>query len=293
MPAWDDVLNQWLQAGVRVVLVNTWDEPEFLSQAQKLALRRGGPLWRWSRLSGLVRDGQTLQGALTRDPEVMLEKLLALPDGVVAALDLLTEELSATAARALRELSQSLAPVMLLASAPPGMRLPFGLQRSAAAISLGDPLGPSFRQWLKSPADELAGHIRRQQTEMPGLTAVGSSVNWDQVGGLAHLKTWAFEHKLALDPSRGLPFPRGVLLYGVPGTGKSLSVKAWAASWNVPLWRLDWGGLFGRYVGESEGRLMEALGAMERMAPGILWIDEMDKAFGLTASEDDGGVSRR
>jgi SpoVK/Ycf46/Vps4 family AAA+-type ATPase len=90
----------------------------------------------------------------------------------------------------------------------------------------------------------------------------------------------------------GLGFPRGVLLLGVPGCGKSLSAKAVAAEWGLPLLKLDPSNLYNKYVGESEANFKRAMRAAERMAPIVLWIDELEKAFAAGGSED-GGVSQR
>jgi SpoVK/Ycf46/Vps4 family AAA+-type ATPase len=82
------------------------------------------------------------------------------------------------------------------------------------------------------------------------------------------------------------------LLLGVPGCGKSLAAKAVAAEWNLPLLRLDPSGLYNKYIGESERNFKRAMQTAERMAPVILWIDELEKAFASGGSED-GGVSQR
>ena len=117
-----------------------------------------------------------------------------------------------------------------------------------------------------------------------------------EIADLARLKEWlARREAVVRDPSRarefGLDFPRGVLLLGVPGCGKSLSAKAVAASWKLPLLRLDPSNLYNKYVGESERNFKRAMDAAERMAPVILWIDELEKAF--ASGGEDGGVSTR
>ena len=89
-----------------------------------------------------------------------------------------------------------------------------------------------------------------------------------------------------------MSFPRGVLLLGVPGCGKSLSAKAIAAEWQLPLLKLDPANLYNKYIGESEKNFKRAMRAAERMAPVVLWIDEMEKAFAAGGGED-GGVSTR
>jgi SpoVK/Ycf46/Vps4 family AAA+-type ATPase len=91
----------------------------------------------------------------------------------------------------------------------------------------------------------------------------------------------------------GLGFPKGVLLLGVPGCGKSLCAKAVAREWGLPLLRLDPGSLFDKYIGESEKNFKRAMTTAERMAPIVLWIDELEKAFASVGGDSDGGVSNR
>jgi len=119
------------------------------------------------------------------------------------------------------------------------------------------------------------------------------------IGGLEALKHWLEQRRMAFsDEARryGLPLPRGVLLVGPQGTGKSLTAKAIAHSWGMPLLRLDVGRLFAGLVGASEARTREMIQRAEAMAPCVLWIDEIDKGFGLAGSGDgrsDGGTSQR
>jgi SpoVK/Ycf46/Vps4 family AAA+-type ATPase len=90
----------------------------------------------------------------------------------------------------------------------------------------------------------------------------------------------------------GLPAPKGALLVGVPGCGKSLTAKAIATALSMPLLRLDFGALKGKFVGESEGNIRKALKVAESMAPCVVWIDEIEKALGgATGPQGDGGVS--
>ncbi|HMR47860.1 MAG TPA: AAA family ATPase [Arachnia sp.] len=114
------------------------------------------------------------------------------------------------------------------------------------------------------------------------------------VGGLGNLKAWLHPReqlmKQDLSGTRLHP-PKGVLLVGVPGCGKSLSAKAIASQWGLPLYRLDMASVLGMYVGQSEGQLREALATAERVAPCVLWIDEIEK--GLASGGGDGGTTRR
>jgi hypothetical protein len=119
----------------------------------------------------------------------------------------------------------------------------------------------------------------------------------EQLGGLEKLKRWIATRRVGFLPEAGAPPldpPRGILLLGVQGCGKSIAAKAVAATWGLPLLALDAGKLLAPYVGESERNLREALRRVERMAPCVLWIDEIEKAFATGRSADsDGGVSRR
>ena len=117
------------------------------------------------------------------------------------------------------------------------------------------------------------------------------------IGGLDALKRWLEQRHMAFsDDARryGLPLPRGVLLVGPQGTGKSLTAKAIAHSWSMPLLRLDVGRLFAGLVGASEARTRDMIQRAEAMAPCVLWIDEIDKGFGAAGDgRSDGGTSQR
>ena len=118
----------------------------------------------------------------------------------------------------------------------------------------------------------------------------------DDVGGLDALKAWFHQRALGFSPEAravGLPYPRGVLLVGVQGCGKSLSAKAVAGLWKQPLLRLDVGALMEGLVGASERNLRNALGMAGRIAPCVLWIDEIEKGFqGLDNATDGGTIAR-
>jgi hypothetical protein len=117
------------------------------------------------------------------------------------------------------------------------------------------------------------------------------------VADLATLKDWLRKrHAIVSTPERasefGLEFPKGVLLLGVPGCGKSLCAKAVAMEWSLPLLKLDPSNLYNKFIGESERNFKRAIAAAEKMSPVILWIDELEKAF-AGAGDQDGGVSQR
>ena len=119
-----------------------------------------------------------------------------------------------------------------------------------------------------------------------------------EVGGLAVLKEWLGKRALAFTEDArtfGLPAPKGVLLLGVQGCGKSLSAKAVAAQWQFPLLRFDMGRMFSGLVGSSEENVRRAIAVAESVAPAVLWVDEIDKAFAGTQSSgvSDGGTTAR
>ncbi|WP_434384717.1 AAA family ATPase [Melittangium boletus] len=122
--------------------------------------------------------------------------------------------------------------------------------------------------------------------------------NLGSVGGLGHLKQWLDRRTAAFGERArqfGLPEPRGLLMLGVQGCGKSLTAKAIAAHWNLPLLRLDMGRIFSGLVGSSEENLRKAIHVAESIAPVVLWVDELEKGLSGVASSGttDGGVTAR
>ena len=120
----------------------------------------------------------------------------------------------------------------------------------------------------------------------------------DDVGGVDALKEWLKRRRLAFSEkakSFGLPSPKGILLLGVQGCGKSLSAKAVSRAWELPLLRFDVGKMFGSLVGSSEENIRRAIQVAESVSPAILWVDEIDKAFSGTQSSahTDGGTTSR
>jgi SpoVK/Ycf46/Vps4 family AAA+-type ATPase len=132
------------------------------------------------------------------------------------------------------------------------------------------------------------------QTEILEYWSVNEKIL--DLGGLDNLKDWLKKRKTAFGVralNYGLPTPRGLLLVGIQGTGKSLTAKVIANDWQLPLLKLDVGKLFGGIVGESESRLRQMINVAETISPCILWIDEIDKAFSNVESKGDSGTSNR
>jgi SpoVK/Ycf46/Vps4 family AAA+-type ATPase len=128
------------------------------------------------------------------------------------------------------------------------------------------------------------------------LEFIKSSHNLDDVGGLDNLKRWLRKRNRSwLEEARRycLPPPKGVLIAGVPGCGKSLIAKSISEMWKLPLLRLDVGRIFSGVVGSSEENIRTAIKTAEALAPSILWIDEIEKGFSGVGSSGDSGTSTR
>jgi SpoVK/Ycf46/Vps4 family AAA+-type ATPase len=134
------------------------------------------------------------------------------------------------------------------------------------------------------------------------MLSKGSAINYSfetidfaNIGGFSKLKSWLEIRKsFFLDPDEhhALDRPKGIMLIGVQGCGKSLAAKAVAGVWNIPLLQLDFGSLFNKYIGETERNLREALNSAEMLSPCVLWIDEIEKGLSGTGSDDTGTANR-
>ena len=130
------------------------------------------------------------------------------------------------------------------------------------------------------------------------LEYYATNENFENVGGLNVLKDWLARRAVAFTPEArefGLPFPKGILMLGVQGCGKSLCAKAISNLWQLPLLRFDMGRMFGSLVGSSEENVRRAIAVAESVAPAILWVDEIDKAFAGSQGSGvtDGGTTAR
>jgi SpoVK/Ycf46/Vps4 family AAA+-type ATPase len=124
------------------------------------------------------------------------------------------------------------------------------------------------------------------------LTFESDTSHFADIGGMKNLRRWILQRKAAFDGSAPeLDAPKGVMLLGVQGCGKSLAARAAAGVLGVPLVRLDFGALYSKWHGESEKNLRESLTSAEALAPCVLWLDEIEKA--LSTGEGDSGTSRR
>lgn len=137
---------------------------------------------------------------------------------------------------------------------------------------------------------------KRQTIRKSGLLEfIGAGGSLDEVGGLDNLKSWLGKRNgswLGEAAGWGIPSPKGVLITGVPGCGKSLTATCMSSAWGLPLLRLDIGRIFAGLVGSSEENMRKALKLAEAVSPCILWIDEIEKGFGSSGTGDSGTSSR-
>ncbi len=249
-------------------------------------------LRRVKEIAQAARRGQTL--VVTGSGHAVPDELadLALP-WVEPAPDV--AELEATVHRVLADLVAASVPVRIG---------PADVPRLVDAVR-GLSTGEAERLIRRATADDGgldAADVERIRTaraesaaEAGTLEIVDTPASIDDVGGMEHLKHWLAVRKKAMDPGAtefGIDPPRGILLTGVPGCGKSMMAKAVARAWEMPLALLDPARLFGSYVGESERRLQQALDQSGAMAPVVMWIDEIEKGFAV-GGDSDGGVAQR
>lgn len=145
--------------------------------------------------------------------------------------------------------------------------------------------------------DDIA-QVMQAKYELVGQGGVLSfeydTASFGDVGGFGKLKSWLDRRRRAFlesDSATRLDVPKGILLLGIQGSGKSLAAKATAGVWNVPLLRLDFGALYNKYIGETEKNLRESLKTADVMSPCVLWIDEIEK--GISISDSDTGTAHR
>jgi AAA+ superfamily predicted ATPase len=145
-----------------------------------------------------------------------------------------------------------------------------------------------------SDVDRLVARKHEMLGRDSVLTFEIDTARFSDVAGLANLKQWLDRRREAFlgdAAALGVDVPKGIMLLGVQGCGKSLAAKAVAGSWGTPLMRLDFGALYNKFLGETERNLREALKVADAMAPSVLWMDEIEK--GVATNDNDGGESRR
>ena len=339
-----------LDSKVKLVLIESWDEPRVLETLTMLAIKRGLRLQSWTVTEGLRAAGEqrvTDEAVDSREPEAALR--LVKSDSqptlyVFCDLHPYLED-NPRLVRQLKDIAIAQGahlPTLVLVSH--ACRLPAEVQRHAARFNLSLPgedellaivrdeatrwserngslrvrtdnrtlqqVVKNLRGMSHGEARVLARHLicddgAITQEDLPALNKakfqlldMEAVLSFEQdcarftdVGGLGQLKRWLAERQSAFLDAGSIDVPKGILLVGVQGGGKSLAARAVAGLWGLPLMRLDFAGLYNKFFGETERNLREALQLAEQMAPCVLWLDEMEK--GLSTGDNDGGVSQR
>ncbi len=135
--------------------------------------------------------------------------------------------------------------------------------------------------------------FKKEAFDSEGILEYFGSEHKASIAGFNNLKRWVGDRRNAFFSEGPLPPPKGLLLLGVQGCGKSLAAKVIAGELGIPLYRLDLTRLYSKYIGETEENLRKALATVERLSPVCLWVDEIEKIFASSSGDIDGGVSKR
>lgn len=184
-----------------------------------------------------------------------------------------------------------------------GEREAFELLLQQLAGLCGEDVRRLLRQGIEDDGVLTVADVNRLASGKHALLGQDSVLSFEMdtarfvdVAGLENLKRWLERRRdsfLKDAGTVGLDVPKGIMLLGVQGCGKSLAAKAVAGAWSVPLMRLDFGTLYNKFLGETERNLREALKTADAMAPAVLWMDEIEKGVGVNETNSDGGESRR
>ncbi|WP_286784595.1 MULTISPECIES: AAA family ATPase [Pseudomonas] len=339
-----------LESKVKLIVIESWDEPRVLQTLTGLAVRRNLGLFLWSITEGLQRLGFGAAPANeepTQEPKEALKLIKADPQPNLYVLCDLHPFLddNPKLVRLLKEIAMAEGaqrPTLVLVSH--ALKLPPEVQRYAARFDLALPseeellaiVRDEATRWsernrgarvrtdnrtLQQVVNNLRGMSHGEarslarnlicddgaitQEDLPELNKAkfqlldlegvlnfeNDTARFAEVGGLASLKRWLAERQDAFLNDSGIGRPKGMMLVGVQGGGKSLAAKAVAGLWGLPLLRLDFACLYNKFFGETGRNLREALKMAEQMAPCVLWMDEIEK--GLASGDQDGGVSQR
>ena len=337
-----------LDARVRLIVIESWDELRVLETLTSLAVQRGINLRVWSiseGLQGMAFGGTPLEGSAV--PEQALRLVKADPQaGLYVFFDLHSFlDNDALLIRLVKDISMATGPqkpTLILVSH--ALKLPAEVQRYAARFSLSLPSEDELLAIVREEAvrwsaanrglrvrtdnrtlQQVVKNLRClshadarllarslicddgaiTQEDLPELNKAkfqlldldgvlgyeADTARFADVGGLHNLKHWLSERQAAFMAGTAKDLPKGMLLLGAQGSGKSLAAKAVAGLWGLPLLRLDFASLYNKYFGETERNLREALLMAERMSPCVLWMDEIEK--GLATGDLDNGVSQR
>ncbi|MET1077211.1 MAG: AAA family ATPase [Pseudomonas sp.] len=339
-----------LDSKVKLVVIESWDEPRVMQTLTSLAVKQGLGLFTWSVTDGVQRLGfgsPDAEPSESLEPEAALKLIKHDPQPNLYVLCDIHPFLhdNPKLVRLIKEVAMAEGPhkptLVLVSHA---LKLPPEVQRYAARFTLSLPTEDELlaivreeaTRWsernrgarvrtdnrtLQQVVKNLRGMSHAEarllarnlictdgaitQEDIPELNKTkfqlldlegvlsfeNDTARFAEVGGLANMKRWLTERQAIFMQGKGVDQPKGMLLVGVQGSGKSLAAKAVAGLWGLPLLRLDFGSLYNKFFGETERNLREALKLAEQMAPCVLWMDEVEK--GLASGDNDGGVSQR
>jgi hypothetical protein len=342
-------LELLIRSRIPLIAVNSHDENRVLNLINRVCIRRGMPVFKWSVTEGLQRaDINLAPQTFNMDPAMMLGHIKSgKQPGVYVLFDFHPYLTDPKLVRLLKDIALDYAKVeRTLVFVSHEINLPGDLRKHSAGLELSLPDETRLRAIVEEVAQEWQGkngkRVRADKRALDllvrnllGLSdsdarrlARGAIFNdgaishddidavmqakyhllgqdgllsfeyetakFSEVGGMNRLKEWLQLRKAVFTGSastRGLDPPKGILLLGVQGCGKSLIAKATAGIFGVPLLRLDFGALYTKWYGESEKNLRDALRMAEVMAPCVLWVDEIEK--GISGDTNDEGTSRR
>ena len=321
-----DELEMLIRARYPVINVVSYEEQRVLAHVQRIAERREKKVYTWSFNTGVIPAGLTEQSARrtdpqTRDPLAALDRVIGnIEPAIFVFFDFhpYMGNRNFAVIRRLREVAAALKnSYKTLIIITPAMCMTEDLEKDVTVIDYPLPdltvmedlldqvlaevrdnpqlvidLPPESREALLQAALEL---IRKSGI----LEYYEAAEGFENIGGLDLLKEWLWKRSFAFTENArafGLPAPKGALFLGVQGCGKSLCAKAVSAAWKMPLLRFDAGRLFSSALGSTESNMRRSLAVAESISPCILWIDEIEKAFGGvggSGGDTDGGTSAR
>jgi len=258
------------------------DNPLTVRMVREVALQQRDEGQRFSRLVLIEQPATKIPAGLIGDAEVIQAALPSVAE--------LTDELDAFIETQGITIEGNGENRYALASAVAGLpRNEAARLYARATIENPDGLAPA---WLR------AEKAKRVAARLGGALTFEATGDTPDVGGLENLRDWLAQRGRAFGSAKarafGLPEPKGLLLLGVPGSGKSLVAKTIARQWGLPLLKLDAGRLFGSLVGQSEQQTRQATEAAEACAPCVLWVDEIEKGLaGASGGGGDGGTTQR
>lgn len=198
----------------------------------------------------------------------------------------------------LRDMAENLAGSANIAKEPAALDAAAEAARGLTTVEAEDVMALAIVETKSLDATVIAREKARAIARDGILEVIEPQVGSDDIGGLDNLKSWLSKRRRTFTREAldfGLPTPKGALILGIPGTGKSLTAKAASSILERPILKLDAGRLFAGLVGSSESNLRKAIATAEAIAPCILWIDELEKGFSgsRSSSSSDGGTSAR